>query len=194
MFAETPFRQGKITKLNDSLRVDLLRQRIFPSWPLKFDGFLNGAMDEDINLTLFEINFHQSKLNEAKARLKELKKQDRPLEPDEYRRYGRQMLVSDIGLLGQKALKSSSVLIVGIGGLGCPAAAYLAGAGIGTIGLVDGDIVELSNLHRQILHLPETIGQKKVHSAMRALKRYASRLELSQSRNEFASNGPDPTI
>lgn len=66
-------------------------------------------------------------------------------------------------------MKNASVLIVGVGGLGCPAAAYLAGAGVGTIGLVDGDVVEESNLHRQILHSTPRVGMTKVDSARVAL-------------------------
>ena len=73
---------------------------------------------------------------------------------------------------GQLCLRDKSVLVVGIGGLGCPAATYLAGAGVGTIGLIDGDTVELSNLHRQILHSTSTIGQLKVNSAQDHLRRY----------------------
>jgi molybdopterin/thiamine biosynthesis adenylyltransferase len=71
--------------------------------------------------------------------------------------------------LGQLRLKNARVLIVGVGGLGCPAAAYLVGAGVGTVGLVDGDVVEESNLHRQILHTTARVGMSKVESAMVAL-------------------------
>lgn len=74
----------------------------------------------------------------------------------------------EVGLSGQLRLKSTSVLIVGVGGLGCPAAAYLAGAGIGTLGLVDGDTVEESNLHRQILH-GDHVGMNKAKSAALSL-------------------------
>ena len=74
--------------------------------------------------------------------------------------------------LGQLQLKSTSVLIVGMGGLGCPAASYLAGAGIGRLGLMDGDTVELSNLHRQILHTTKRVGMLKVESAQEALQAY----------------------
>ncbi|KAG9236279.1 molybdenum cofactor synthesis protein-like protein [Amylocarpus encephaloides] len=93
-----------------------------------------------------------------------------PLLPDEYKRYGRQMIVPSVGIQGQLRLKDASVLIVGAGGLGCPSSAYLAGAGVGTIGIVDGDIVETSNLHRQILHNSSTVGMKKVDSIVSYLK------------------------
>lgn len=73
---------------------------------------------------------------------------------------------------GQLKLRSSSVLIIGAGGLGCPAALYLAGAGVGTIGLVDGDTVEQSNLHRQILHRTRNVGKLKVDSAIEYLEEY----------------------
>ena len=71
--------------------------------------------------------------------------------------------------IGQLKLRNAKVLIVGMGGLGCPAAAYLAGAGVGTLGLIDGDVVEESNLHRQILHSTARVGMTKVQSAMIAL-------------------------
>jgi len=76
--------------------------------------------------------------------------------------------------IGQLALRNASVLVIGVGGLGCPAAAYLAGAGVGKIGLVDGDTVELSNLHRQILHNEKSIGQHKVDSAAERLRAYVT--------------------
>jgi adenylyltransferase/sulfurtransferase len=75
---------------------------------------------------------------------------------------------------GQLRLKAASVLIVGAGGLGCPAAAYIAGAGVGAIGIVDGDQVETSNLHRQVLHSTSKVGMKKVDSAIQYLKSYFS--------------------
>ncbi|KIX93348.1 uncharacterized protein Z520_10991 [Fonsecaea multimorphosa CBS 102226] len=83
-------------------------------------------------------------------------------------RYNRQMLVPQVRLRGQESLLASKVLIIGLGGLGSPAALYLAGAGIGTLGLMDGDNVELSNLHRQIVHTESAArsGQSKVQSAV----------------------------
>lgn len=72
--------------------------------------------------------------------------------------------------LGQLKLRAAKVLLVGAGGLGCPAAQYLAGAGVGTLGLIDGDTVEISNLHRQVLHRGTNVGKYKVDSAIESLR------------------------
>jgi molybdopterin-synthase adenylyltransferase len=80
-------------------------------------------------------------------------------------RYSRQIILSDVGGKGQKKLQDAKVLVIGAGGLGSPAALYLAAAGIGTLGLTDGDVVDLSNLQRQILHTTDRIGVLKVESA-----------------------------
>ncbi|KAH8094572.1 hypothetical protein BXZ70DRAFT_948062 [Cristinia sonorae] len=90
---------------------------------------------------------------------------------EDYRRYGRQLILDGIGLPGQVKLQSSSVVVVGAGGLGCPAIQYLAAAGVGTIGIIDHDVVELSNLQRQILHTEETIGVHKAISAALSAQR-----------------------
>ena len=100
-----------------------------------------------------------------------------PLDDEEYKRYGRQLIMPETGLHGQLRLKNVKVLIVGVGGLGCPAAAYLAGAGVGTVGLMDGDSVEVSNLHRQIAHSSDRTGMSKVDSAVEYL---ASYVEMSR--------------
>ena len=87
---------------------------------------------------------------------------------DEIHRYSRQILLSEIGGTGQAALRAARVLVVGAGGIGSPLLLYLAAAGIGTIGIVDGDSVELSNLQRQIAHRTAAIGQRKAVSAAQA--------------------------
>lgn len=84
-------------------------------------------------------------------------------------RYSRHILVDEIGIEGQEKLLAAHVLIVGAGGLGSPAALYLASAGVGTLSIADGDMVELSNLQRQILHTDARIGQAKTQSAQQAL-------------------------
>ena len=88
---------------------------------------------------------------------------------DEIHRYSRHILLGEVGGVGQAALRAARVLVIGAGGLGAPLALYLAAAGIGTIGLVDDDVVELSNLQRQIIHRTASIGVAKVESAAETL-------------------------
>lgn len=85
-------------------------------------------------------------------------------------RYSRQVILEDVGVAGQHRLLHSKVLVIGAGGLGSPASLYLAAAGIGTLGIVDGDRVDLSNLHRQIIHFTHDIGRPKTQSARRTLE------------------------
>ena len=80
-------------------------------------------------------------------------------------RYSRHILLKEVGAKGQKKFLEAKVLIVGAGGLGAPAAMYLAAAGVGTIGIVDADVVDLSNLQRQIIHGTADVGKPKVQSA-----------------------------
>ncbi len=84
-------------------------------------------------------------------------------------RYNRQILLHDFDIAGQERLRRSRVAVIGLGGLGCPAALYLAAAGVGTLVLVDGDAVELSNLQRQIAHTDADIGTNKARSAAAAI-------------------------
>ena len=95
-----------------------------------------------------------------------------PLTPLQVKRYSRHIIMPQIGSGGQRRLLEAKVLIVGAGGLGSPAAVYLALAGVGTIGIVDFDIVDLSNLQRQILHHNNDVGRPKVVSAYETLKSY----------------------
>ncbi|HEX6032791.1 MAG TPA: HesA/MoeB/ThiF family protein, partial [Anaerolineales bacterium] len=87
------------------------------------------------------------------------------LSRDEILRYSRHLLIPEVGLEGQRKLKNSSVLIIGTGGLGSPVSLYLAAAGVGRIGLVDYDVVDSSNLQRQVIHGTSTVGKLKVESA-----------------------------
>lgn len=93
-------------------------------------------------------------------------------------RYHRQVLLPEIGEEGQKKLQSARVLIVGMGGLGCPIALYLCGAGIGTLGLMDDDIVSISNLHRQVIYDEADIGQSKANCAIRHLRAKNNDIQL----------------
>ena len=88
----------------------------------------------------------------------------------EYQKFSKQIILKKIGIVGQKKLKSSKVLVLGMGGLGVPLSIYLASLGIGTIGIVDNDKVELSNLNRQIIYSVNDIGKYKVDVAKNKIK------------------------
>ncbi|KAK3619814.1 hypothetical protein LTR56_023776 [Elasticomyces elasticus] len=150
--------------------------------------YLNGAyqggvppawQDEFINVLGHDASNYA---NEETHQTRGFGEQRWPLRSEEYGRYGRQMIMPEIGLPGQLRLKNAKVLIVGVGGLGCPAAAYLAGAGIGTLGLMDGDTVEVSNLHRQIAHNTARVGSMKVDSALEYLKSLNDTIEYRAHR------------
>jgi len=107
-------------------------------------------------------------------------------------RYERNILIPQIGVSGQENILKGRVLVVGAGGLGSPALLYLAGAGVGTIGIVDGDQVELSNLQRQILHSSSDIGRLKTWSARETLKRLNPDLRIELYSERFnLENGRD---
>ena len=94
------------------------------------------------------------------------------LTPDQVKRYSRHIIMNDVGSKGQRTLMQSKALIIGAGGLGSPSAIYLSLAGVGTVGIVDFDVVELSNLQRQVLHHTADVGRSKVQSAYDNIKAY----------------------
>jgi molybdopterin-synthase adenylyltransferase len=100
------------------------------------------------------------------------------LSTEQIERYSRQIMVPDLGGKGQVRLRQARVLVIGAGGLGSPVALYLAAAGIGTLGLIDSDSVELSNLQRQLLHTTPDIGQPKVESAKAKLNQLNPDVEV----------------
>lgn len=100
------------------------------------------------------------------------------LSNEEMERYARHLILKGIGYKGQKKLSQAKVLIVGAGGLGSPAAMYLAAAGVGTLGIADADVVDLSNLQRQIIHTTEDIGRAKVDSASETIKAINPNVEV----------------
>lgn len=100
------------------------------------------------------------------------------LTPEETLRYHRQIILPQVGPAGQERLKSAAILLVGAGGLGSPAALYLAAAGVGRLGVVDDDVVELSNLQRQVLHDTESVGRSKTESARRRIARINPDVEV----------------
>lgn len=144
------------------------------------------ALEDDIR-TLRKL------LKEKVQQLKTLKKHFQKncitkLNNNEIARYSRQIILSEIGVQGQLKLKRASVLVVGAGGLGCPSSLYLAGAGVGHIGLLDYDEVELTNLHRQLLHTESTVGLTKVDSARAYLEELNSQIEVSTHHTQLTSD------
>lgn len=109
-------------------------------------------------------------------------------------RYIRQVNLPEIGEEGQEKLKKAKVLIVGVGGLGSPIALYLAAAGVGTLGLIDDDVVSLSNLQRQVLYVENEVGEPKVDCAERRLKSLNSSLIVNKYNCRLTSNNVDELI
>lgn len=107
------------------------------------------------------------------------------LTPDEIERYRRHILLPEIGGAGQQRLKNAKVLVVGAGGLGAPILLYLAAAGVGTIGIIDDDIVSLSNLQRQVIHDTGTIETAKTASARTALERLNPTIRILSYEERF---------
>jgi len=110
------------------------------------------------------------------------------LDNREIERYGRQLITPDIGVQGQMLLKAAKVLVVGAGGLGCPVALYLAAAGVGLLGIVDYDTVEISNLHRQIGHRESGTGVPKCESLANQIKELNSLVETKTFNTVFTSD------
>ena len=110
-----------------------------------------------------------------------------PLDADELQRYHRHLILPEIGADGQRRLKAARVLLIGAGGLGSPAALYLAAAGVGHLGVVDADDVELSNLQRQVLHDTASVGTPKVDSAIARLRAINSHVDVVAHRTRLTS-------
>ena len=109
------------------------------------------------------------------------------LTAEERERYARHLVIPELGEEGQEKLAAASVLIVGAGGLGSPAAYYLAAAGVGRLGLVDADVVELSNLQRQVLHTTNDLGRRKVESAAEKLRALNPGVQLELHDTRFSA-------
>ncbi|XP_014481121.1 PREDICTED: adenylyltransferase and sulfurtransferase MOCS3 [Dinoponera quadriceps] len=137
--------------------------------------------EEDLKATIAEL---RAALRAKEAELADLRRekqvvQEYGLSNDEILRYSRQLFLREINVRGQKRIKDSSVLVVGVGGLGCPATLYLACSGVGHIGMVDYDNIELNNLHRQVLFAESNIGTAKVTAAAETINRLNSNVKVT---------------
>src|SRR5436309_849103 len=114
--------------------------------------------------------------------------------PEEQARYSRQLMLPEISQSGQKRLKATRVLCLGAGGLGSPSALYLAAAGIGRIGIVDSDAVEVSNLHRQILHGTADVGRAKSDSAKERIRQANPHVDVVVHQTRFTSENAEEIV
>ena len=112
----------------------------------------------------------------------------------EYQKYSKQIMLKKFGLLGQKKVKKSKVLIIGMGGLGCPLSIYLARLGVGNIGFVDHDKVELSNLNRQIIFDTKDIGKNKVDVAKKKIQPINKKLKIKCFKTSINKRNIDKLI
>ena len=113
---------------------------------------------------------------------------------EELRRYSRHILLKEIGKEGQERLSEGRVLLIGCGGLGTPVAMYLAAAGVGTIGLMDGDVVDESNLQRQVIHFTGDVGKLKVASAAEKLRAINPNCRIIEIPEFFTADAPSSSI
>src|SRR5215813_12527709 len=116
------------------------------------------------------------------------------LNVEELQRYSRHLIMPEVTAEGQRRLKAGRVLCIGAGGLGSPAALYLAAAGVGTIGIVDFDDVDLSNLQRQILHGTKDIGRRKLESARDRLRDINPQIEIQLHKCRFSSDNASELV
>ena len=110
---------------------------------------------------------------------------------EDYQKYYKQLILKKIGIIGQKKIINSKVLVIGAGGLGCPLILYLAYSGVGNIGVVDHDIVEISNLSRQILFTKRDIGKKKVIVAKKVIKNIDNKITVNIYKNKINKKNID---
>ena len=127
-------------------------------------------------------------LNDAPARPPALVSPGAELLPEELMRYSRQIIIPEIGMAGQRRLKNARVLVIGAGGLGSPALLYLAAAGVGTLGVIDDDVVDLSNLQRQVIHSTATLGEPKTESAARRIRELNPLIDVRVHEEREVSN------
>src|ERR1700676_3164870 len=122
------------------------------------------------------------------ATITEIKPQAVTLSNDEILRYSRHLIMPEVGMEGQVKLKAAKVLCIGAGGLGSPLALYLGAAGIGTLGIVDFDVVDYTNLQRQIIHTTADVGRKKLDSAAEKLKAINPFLNIRKFETRLSSD------
>ncbi len=106
---------------------------------------------------------------------------------EDFKKYSKQIILKKFGIIGQKKVMASRVLIIGIGGLGCPLSIYLAGLGVGKIGLVDHDKIEISNLNRQIIFTQKDIGKYKVDIAKKKIKEFNADIDLTTFKTKLST-------
>ncbi|OAI38847.1 thiamine biosynthesis protein ThiF [bacterium SCGC AG-212-C10] len=199
VYIPTPFRHLVGNKANVRARGDTVSD-IFLDLDRQFPGFRDQLLDGTGQLAQhINVYVNQVGIENLQGERTILKSGDEvavipalaggaTLTPEMVERYSRHLIMPQVGSIGQRAIIDAKVLIIGAGGLGSPVALYLALAGVGTIGIVDYDVVDLSNLQRQILHTNDSIGIPKVESAKRTLLSHNPNIEVRTHEEPITSD------
>jgi ThiF family len=156
-------------------------------WTLYHAACLGDAKMTPTSFGMAPIPRRRTFVGNARVHVRTTARAAATLSHDEIRRYARHLVLSDVGMAGQAALKDAAVLVIGAGGLGSPALLYLAAAGVGHVGIVDADAVDESNLQRQIIHRMTTLGRSKCQSARQAMNELNPLVQVRLYEEEFTS-------
>lgn len=187
-----------VITISSSIRVNALGKRRFRENCIHWNLCILKPKDQEGSWFVVEMSLESQFIRQLNFMATSIISPDRleeiELNNDEVARYSRHLIMPEVTLVGQKRLKAAKVLCIGTGGLGSPIALYLAAAGVGTLGLVDFDIVDYSNLQRQILHGTKDVGRKKLNSAKARIKDINPNIQVNLHDCLFQSSNAEEIV